>query len=329
MIRQTRAVAHQTAQRLHGVEHSLLIARGQLKYANLQLARSQLELHRSTVSLHNARQRYSQTRVIARNRLNVLYQHGEQGYLSLLLSSDDFGDFLQRAQFTRYLMAQDRRTMGLLSHQKAEVAQYQQQVQVKTQEAAVWQQRKAIAHNHADAERRVVNHQLTVQQADIARYEQQLAELEQESRNITAWLRLLQNTSAGRRRLLQRVGPINGWPVAGRLSSGFGMRYHPILHCMRMHTGVDISAPMGTPIYATGAGEIIWAGWRRGYGNTVMIDHGGGVVTLYGHMSSIAVSAGQMVSKRQMIGRVGSTGMSTGPHCHYERRVNGTPVNPL
>ena len=307
----------------------MLVARGQLKYANLQLERSQLELHRSSVMLQNARTRYAHTRVVVRNRLNALYQHGNQGYLSLLISADDFGDFLQRAQFTSNLMAQDRQTMGSLCHQKADVAHYRQQVQVKTQEATVWQQRKAVAHNSADAECKAVNHTLTEQQTELARDEQELAELEQESRNITAWLRTLQNTTAGKRRLLQRVGPISGLPVAGRITSGFGYRYHPILHCRKMHTGVDIAAPIGTPIYAVGAGEVIWAGWRHGYGNTVMIDHGGGVVTLYGHMSSIAVSAGQMVTKRQMIGRVGSTGMSTGPHCHYERRVNGTPVNPL
>jgi murein DD-endopeptidase MepM/ murein hydrolase activator NlpD len=119
------------------------------------------------------------------------------------------------------------------------------------------------------------------------------------------------------------------WPVNGPIASGFGPRTHPIYGGSRMHTGVDISASQGTPIKAAGDGVVKMAGPNGGYGNWTLIDHGGGLATGYGHQSRIAVSIGQHVSTGEVIGYVGSTGASTGPHLHWEVRVNGNPVNPL
>ncbi len=118
-------------------------------------------------------------------------------------------------------------------------------------------------------------------------------------------------------------------PVPGGIGSGFGMRYHPILHYFRMHTGVDLHASYGEPVHAADKGLVVFADWRGGYGRCVIIDHGSGYATVYAHMSSFDVSSGQTVSRGQVIGRVGSTGLSTGPHLHFEVRINGTPVNPL
>ena len=103
---------------------------------------------------------------------------------------------------------------------------------------------------------------------------------------------------------------------------------HPISGARRLHAGMDIAAGSGTPIAAAGNGTVIYAGWRGGFGNCIMIDHGGGIVTLYAHQSSLATSVGQSVSTGQTIGYVGSTGYSTGPHLHWEVRVNGSPVDP-
>lgn len=119
-------------------------------------------------------------------------------------------------------------------------------------------------------------------------------------------------------------------PVAARaLTSTFGMRGHPLLGRQRAHLGIDLAAPTGSPIVATSDGVVTTADWRGGYGLLVALDHGRGLETRYGHMSRLGVLPGQRVSRGQILGFVGSTGLSTGPHLHYEMRVNGRPVDPL
>jgi murein DD-endopeptidase MepM/ murein hydrolase activator NlpD len=118
-------------------------------------------------------------------------------------------------------------------------------------------------------------------------------------------------------------------PVAGgRMSSGFGMRFHPILNFSRLHAGVDFAATTGTPVMASAAGRVLSAGWGGGYGNVVTIDHGRGIATRYAHLSKVLARAGQQVAQGQVVGQVGSTGLSTGPHLHYEVWQNGRPVDP-
>jgi murein DD-endopeptidase MepM/ murein hydrolase activator NlpD len=118
-------------------------------------------------------------------------------------------------------------------------------------------------------------------------------------------------------------------PAHGPITSYFGYRYHPILHFTRFHAGVDIGASWGSPIVAAGDGRIVAAGWAGGYGREVQIAHGGGLVSLYGHMSEIVAAPGSFVRQGQLIGYVGSSGLSTGPHVHFEVRQSGLPVNPL
>lgn len=122
----------------------------------------------------------------------------------------------------------------------------------------------------------------------------------------------------------------SGWqaPVRGRLASRFGMRYHPVLRRRKMHTGTDVSARSGTPIKAAHGGRVLWSGWKKAYGKTVIIDDGGGTTTVYGHASKLSVKAGQPIKRGEYIGNVGSTGWSTGPHLHFEVRKNGRPVDP-
>jgi murein DD-endopeptidase MepM/ murein hydrolase activator NlpD len=127
----------------------------------------------------------------------------------------------------------------------------------------------------------------------------------------------------GARRGLMRT-PVDG----ARLSSGFGMRFHPVLGYSRMHQGVDFAAPSGTPVLASATGRVVGAGWGGGYGNVVRLDHGKGFTTRYAHLSRILVRAGQSVSQGQVIGHVGTTGLSTGPHLHYEVWQGSKPVDP-
>ena len=118
-------------------------------------------------------------------------------------------------------------------------------------------------------------------------------------------------------------------PVAGRVTSSFGMRHHPLLRFARMHSGIDFGARWGTPIVAAADGQIVGAGWAGGYGRQVQVAHGSGIVTTYSHMSGIAASPGETVRQGQVIGYVGSTGLSTGPHLHFEVRVNGRATDPM
>ena len=119
------------------------------------------------------------------------------------------------------------------------------------------------------------------------------------------------------------------WPIAGQLTSGFGYRIHPILGINRFHSGIDLAAPYGTLVKAADGDQVIQAGYSVGYGYSVTLYHGGGFATLYAHLSSIQVTNGQNVERGQVIGLVGSTGLSTGPHLHFEVRINGEPQDPL
>lgn len=156
-----------------------------------------------------------------------------------------------------------------------------------------------------------------------ASYEARLETLEAESKKLKDELQKSMSS-----------GPMKGngrfkYPVNAPITSYFGVRIHPIYHTARMHTGLDLGAGCGVPIRAAGPGTVIKAGSYGGYGNATIIDHGGGVATLYGHQSRISVSVGQEVAQGDVIGNVGTTGASTGCHLHFEVRVNGTPVNPL
>ena len=158
-------------------------------------------------------------------------------------------------------------------------------------------------------------------EAEISHLEGELAALEKEESSIRT---VIAERSTGGGRAPGRLVR----PVPGAISSGFGPRHHPILGFTRMHNGVDMNCGSGDSIAAAEAGVVILAGAKGGFGKTVMIDHGGGMVTLYAHQSGLAVSTGQAVSAGQVVGYCGSTGLSTSPHLHFEVRVNGDPINP-
>jgi murein DD-endopeptidase MepM/ murein hydrolase activator NlpD len=163
-------------------------------------------------------------------------------------------------------------------------------------------------------------------EADIAEFETELAGLEREEASIRSLIgerarSAAKKTSAG--------SGILAKPASGPIVSRFGPRVHPIHGTTKMHNGIDIDGPYGATIIAAEAGTVILSGDKGGYGRTVMIDHGGGMVTLYAHMQSFSVSQGDRVSRGQKIGEIGSTGLSTGPHVHFEVRISGDPVDPM
>jgi murein DD-endopeptidase MepM/ murein hydrolase activator NlpD len=208
------------------------------------------------------------------------------------------------------------------------VALYRDQVRAKT--VQVGELKQQAAEQHQVYLNEAAHRALTVRELDQERrrIRAELEELERNSREIASMIRAMQRTRAGRARYLQPWRGSLLRPIAGPITSGFGMRFHPILHEYRMHTGMDISAAPGTPIHAADKGVVILSGWHGGYGQCVVIDHGGGVTTLYGHCSALLCCNGQQVAKGQVIARVGSTGLSTGPHLHFEVRHGGAPVAP-
>jgi murein DD-endopeptidase MepM/ murein hydrolase activator NlpD len=177
----------------------------------------------------------------------------------------------------------------------------------------------------ASAEERRQKALLEDVKSKVKDYEAQIAALKKESDAIAALLRARQRS--------QKLAPsgkgVLAVPVAGAITSTFGPRIHPIFGTTRPHNGIDFSAPTGSAVKASDGGTVVVAGSRGGYGLTVIVDHGNTLATLYGHLSRIAVADGAKVARGQVIGAVGSTGYSTGPHLHFEVRVNGNPVDPL
>ena len=162
----------------------------------------------------------------------------------------------------------------------------------------------------------------------LANYDAQIEEIEGEIASLEKEQASIKKLIAEQAKALGSAPGTLARPVPGAISSGFGPRIHPIHGYSLMHNGVDMNAGSGQAIVSTSSGTVIFAGVKGGYGNTIMVDHGGGMVTLYAHQSKFAVSTGQSVKRGQTIGYVGSTGVSTGPHLHFEVRVGGNPVNP-
>ncbi|MDI3316744.1 MAG: peptidoglycan DD-metalloendopeptidase family protein [Bacillota bacterium] len=324
-VAQSRAQAAQA--KLTVLQRQLAAARQELARRQNQLAQAQARLTQLQAALQAAQARLEEQRTRLGDRLRATYEMGTVSYLDVLLSSRSFADFVTRLQTLEQVVAADVALLHQVQAQRAEVERQTQLQQRQVAQIAALTRQVAAAKQSLD--------QKTSQQAQVTQEYQQSAnelraELDAQERASQAVQGELQRLQRKYEEALRLAGSgILQWPLSSfTVTSPFGSRYHPILQQWRMHTGMDLAAPYGTPIHAAAAGVVFYAGWMSGYGNTVILIHGNGISTLYGHMSSIEVSVNQRVSAWQEIGRVGSTGLSTGPHLHFEVRVNGTPVNP-
>jgi murein DD-endopeptidase MepM/ murein hydrolase activator NlpD len=257
-------------------------------------------------------------------RLRMMYMAGDSNMFEVLLDSTDILDFLTNLDMIQRIHAQDARVLDELNRKLDAVEQKKAElVEMKT---ALEQREKAEKQKKAEltAEQKKLDAARAKAKAEANEALENLKEMEAASKSIEAELKKLKSIG------LYRGGKM-GWPVAGSVTSGYGWRVHPISRTRSMHAGVDIAASTGTPVHAAADGVVVRAsgGWNGGYGNMVIVDHGSDITTLYGHNSSLAASAGQKVKRGDVIAYVGSTGNSTGPHCHFEVRVKGTTQNPL
>jgi murein DD-endopeptidase MepM/ murein hydrolase activator NlpD len=275
-------------------------------------------------------------------RLVAVYESGEPSTLDVLIDAQSFSDILDQLDYLSSIAAQDRSIVkhvtGARDHMrvlrertgktKARVAAVTRVVKIRTEQTRAVKNQLVARQQGLSAARSARRASLADVREDARHYASEAAALQAQSANVAAQIRSAQATVSSSPTYSQAATDSSPsasgfiWPVGGPVVSPFGWRWG------RMHEGVDIAAGYGSPIAAAASGTVIYAGWMGGYGNLIIIDHGGGIATAYAHQSSFAVGGGP-VSQGQTIGYVGCTGHCFGPHLHFEVRVNGSAVDPL
>ena len=269
-----------------------------------------------------------QRKKIYSKRLRQIYINGQINYLDVLLGAKDFGDFSSRMYLLQKIISSDIAMLEQLQKDEAEIKSSQEQLdsqmkEIKTTQAEL-EAKRARARRLKEQRSYMLYKAQEEEQQSQSEYDRLLAI----SENITAMLRNMESGGGGASSGGGGTGRFM-WPCRGTITSYFGWRTHPVFGTTKYHSGMDIGVDYGTPIYAADSGTVIYSGWLGGYGYAVMIDHGSGLVTLYGHNQALNVYEGQYVSKGTCIAYAGSTGYSTGPHCHFEVRLHGEVTEPL
>ena len=326
---QIRALEQQVGDvstRLGSLESDLTLHRRRLQRIN-DLARLQDE------QLRFLKTQYRKAVARLGERLVQIYENGEPSTIEVVLGAQSLKDALDRLDFMSSVAAQDRAIVtqvgaGRIRVRAARVRtrRLQQSVASSTRVIAYRTQQVRALRDQLDSRRRSLAGVRSDSQGALAATRASEREWVAEASALQAASASVSSTITSQPSGSSSSPPSSSgliWPVSGPITSPFGMRWGSL------HPGIDIGVGMGTPIHAAASGRVISASYSGGYGNLVVIDHGNGLATAYAHQSSMAVSAGQQVSQGQVIGYVGSTGFSTGPHLHFEVRVNGSPVDPM
>lgn len=244
-------------------------------------------------------------------RLKVMYKNGSVGFVDILLGSSSISEFVSNVEIIQKIYKNDMDVLDTLKKEHEELTEIKASLEEKKATLAARKTDLAAEKTSLDAKKK--------------EFEAEEDKLKAEADRLTAEIINLMDKDS------PYVGGEFTWPCpASRyISSSFGNRLHPTLNVWKFHTGIDIGCSAGKNIVAAASGKVIMSQWYGGYGNCVMIDHGGGIVTLYGHASKLLVSKGQVVKQGQVIALVGSTGRSTGPHLHFEVRKNGQYIDPM
>ena len=287
----------------------------------------QAKINENQAKLAQKKAEVAQRKKIYSKRLRQIYINGQINYLDVLLGAKDFGDFSSRMYLLQKIISSDIEMLTQLQKAEAEVKSRQEQLDAEMKEIKSTQAELEAKRARANRLKEQRSYMLYKAQEEERQSQSEYERLLAISENITAMLRNMESgggSSSG--------GGGTGrfiWPCRGEITSYFGWRTHPIFGTTKYHSGMDIAVDYGTPILAADSGTVIYSGWLGGYGYAVMIDHGSGLVTLYAHNQSLNVYEGQYVTKGTCIAYAGSTGYSTGPHCHFEVRLHGEVTEPL
>ena len=309
---------------------------------NAQIAQTQNEIVKMEADLKTRQD-------VLNRRVRAIYMHGQLNYLEVILGANSFSDFANRVELLKRVIRSDYNLILEIQKQKAAIEAKKAQLeedkrQLDALAAEAEKTRQEIAKKKAEQQKVLdaaksnkaaaaqMEQDLNAQLASVRNLIQQRLAAAEAARQAAQQQAASDDEGGGGGgsddNYVQGTGAM-GWPCSGPITSPFGYRTHPIFGTTIFHAGIDIGVDYGTPIHAADSGVVVYSGWISGYGNAVIIDHGGGISTLYGHNQSLAVSEGQSVSKGSVIAYAGSTGNSTGPHCHFEVDVNGSPVNPM
>ncbi len=295
-----------------------------------QMNELQTSIDDATEKLQTASQDYDAKSDMLAQRLVAMYEAGDTSYLDVLLKSNSLTDFLSRYYAIEELAKYDSELIDQVKIEKNNIEQTREKLEKEQAEIKILKAK-------SEQTTVVLNNMKTLQQSYIDKLsegektlQEQISAYKKEQEEIQAKIMEATKTIVPN---IQYTGGEMLWPVAASgtvITSNFGIREHPIQGIVKQHTGLDIAGvPTGTPIVAALDGIVTHAGWLGGYGNCVMISHGNGVVTLYGHGNKVLTEVGKEVKQGETIMELGSTGNSTGPHCHFEVRINGNYTNPL
>ncbi|RGZ26455.1 peptidase M23 [Veillonella sp. AM51-8BH] len=327
------------SEQLRQIEEQLRQAQQQLESIQQQRVAVENDITVNEKLLAEAQKRLEGREAVFYKRVRDIYINGRLSYLDVVIGSKDFSDFANRLEILKRIIDSDIKLIDEIKKERAEIAARKQALEQSR--AKLVELEKAAVAKQAEIEQKKKEREVVLQKAqnDRATAMQAVEELNASSAQITALLKARQaERAAARAAAAQQSAPSYswvqgsgqlGWPVSGEITSPYGYRTHPIWGTTIYHSGIDIGVDEGTPVHAADGGTVVWSGWMGGYGYAVVIDHGNGMSTLYGHNSELAVSEGQDVSKGQVIAYAGSTGNSTGPHVHFEVRISGDPVDPM
>lgn len=322
------AKVESVSERLRQIQEELRVATAEYREVKGQLDSVEDKISDNTELLRKTEADLKIKNKKLQQRVRDIYINGQISYVDVLFGAKDFADLMTRMDVLKRIIKHDYDLIMKVKEEKATVENTRAQLEKDKAEAEVLvadAQTKKAKVEDKESEQQVILDQAIYDRDTSERMYEEIMAASQEVANMIR--RSQQMSSAGYSGAPAGAGGMI-WPISGPITSEFGWRTHPIFGTARFHSGLDIGGDYGMPIYAAASGTVIYAGWISGYGNAVIIDHGGGVTTLYGHNDSLNVSEGENVAQGQVIAMCGSTGNSTGPHCHFEVRENGEPVSP-